>query len=144
MMNIVQRGFTLLELLTVLSIVAILAALSLPSYQQQVRQARRADGQTALLELAIAQERFRARCARYAERIDGPSDCTPEAESPGLGLDTLSADGHYRLSLSTVDASGFLAQAEPIGSQSRDRAGGLSCNPLTIDQDGRREPGPCW
>lgn len=143
-MNIERRGFTLLELLVALSIVAILAALSIPSYQQHVRQARRADGQTALLRLAIAQERFRARCSRYADRIDGASGCAPNAESLGLGLNTRSPDGHYQLSLTEASAFGFVAHAEPIGHQAGDQAHGVACNPLTIDQDGRREPSVCW
>lgn len=143
-MNIERRGFTLLELLVALSIVAILTALSMPSYQQHVQQARRADGQTALLRLAIAQERFRARCSRYADQVDGASGCAPDAESLGLGLSAQSPDGHYRLSLAEASASGFLAHAEPIGHQASDRAHGVACNPLTIDQDGRREPNVCW
>lgn len=133
-----------MELLVALSIVAILATLSVPSYQQYVRQARRADGQTALLRVAIAQERFRASCPRYADRVDGTPGCTPGAESLGLGLSTHSPDGHYRLSLAEASASGFLARADPIGHQIGDRARGVACNPLTIDQDGRREPSPCW
>ena len=133
-----------MELLAALSIVAILAALSAPSYQQHVRQARRADGQTALLRVAIAQERFRASCLRYADRVDGTPGCTSGAESLGLGLSTHSPDGHYRIDLPSADAGGFLARAEPIGHQVGDSARGVACNPLTIDQDGRREPGPCW
>jgi type IV pilus assembly protein PilE len=139
-----RQGFTLMELLAALSIVAILAVLSVPSYQQQIRQARRADGQTALLRVAIAQERFRARCPRYADQVDGAPDCTPGAGSLGLGLNAQSPDGHYRLSLTEVSASGFLACAEPIEHQAVDRARGVVCNPLTIDQDGRREPSACW
>jgi type IV pilus assembly protein PilE len=145
-MNIERRrfGFTLLELLVALSIIAILTALSVPSYQQHVRQARRADGQTALLRVAIAQERFRARCSRYADRVDGASGCAPDAERLGLGLSARSPDGHYRLSLTEAGASGFLAHAEPIGHQAGDRAHGVACNPLTIDQNGHREPSVCW
>ena len=143
-MNIERRGFTLMELLIALSIVAILTALSVPSYQQHVRQARRADGQTALLRLAVAQERFRTNCVRYADRVDGAPGCLPGLESLGLGLSTHSPDGHYRLSLAEASASGFLARAEPIGHQASDRAHGVACNPLTLDQDGRREPSACW
>ena len=133
-----------MELLAALSIVAVLAALSVPSYQQYVRQARRADGQTALLRVAIAQERLRASCLRYADRVDGVPGCTPGAGNLGLGLSAQSPDGHYRLSLTEVSASGFLARAEPIAYQAGDRARGVTCNPLTIDQDGRREPSACW
>ncbi|MBK1717497.1 type IV pilin protein [Thiocystis violacea] len=138
-------GFTLIEVLVALSIVAILAALALPSFQQQIRQARRADGQTALMKLAIAQEKFRANCSSYAVGIDGTRRCDPVSASTNrLGLSALSQDGHYALRLSEVDASGFLAHAEPLGDQTRDQARGVPCHPLTIDQDGQREPRECW
>ncbi len=140
-----SNGFTLLELLVALAIVAILATLAVPSFQQQIRQARRADGQTALLKLAIEQEKFRANCACYANRIEGTRNCDGAAASlHSLGLNALSPDGHYRLGLSQVTATGFSASAEPLGDQAKDQAQGVACRPLTIDQDGHREPRECW
>ncbi|NEX21535.1 prepilin-type N-terminal cleavage/methylation domain-containing protein [Thiorhodococcus mannitoliphagus] len=140
-----QTGFTLLELLITLAIVGILAALAYPSYQQQVRQARRADGQTALMRLAIAQEKFRGTCPRYADRIVGEAGCAATGMGSGaLGLDNLSVDGHYRLQLDSVSARGFQALAAALGNQTKDQAGGQSCRLLSIDQDGNRMPRECW
>ena len=141
----IAEGFTLIELLIAVAVVAILATLAVPSFQQQIREARRADGQTALMRLALAQEKYRAGCPQYASRIDGTRGCTTGAKaSHALGLSDVSPDGHYRLSLDRVSASSFRALATPLGGQARDQAAGTACNPLTLDQDGRREPRPCW
>jgi len=52
------RGFTLIELMTVTVIVTILLSLAIPSYQSQVRQSRRVEAKTALLDLAAREERY--------------------------------------------------------------------------------------
>ena len=52
-----SAGFTLIELMIVVAIIAIIAAVAFPSYQEHVRKTRRADAQTALLELSQFMER---------------------------------------------------------------------------------------
>ncbi len=51
-------GFTLIELMVTVVIVGILASVSVPSYLSYVRQGRRADAKTALLDLAGREERY--------------------------------------------------------------------------------------
>jgi type IV pilus assembly protein PilE len=51
-------GFTLVELVIVMVIIAILASIAIPSYQAQVRQSRRTDAKTALLDLAAREEKY--------------------------------------------------------------------------------------
>lgn len=135
-------GFTLIEVLITLAIVAIIAAIAVPSFQQQIRQARRADGQTALMRLAIAQEQFRSGCPRYASQIGGTRGCAASADR--LGASALSTDGHYTLAVESATSSAFKLTATPIGAQVHDKAAGVSCNPLAIDQDGHRQPRQCW
>lgn len=137
-----QAGFTLIEILIALAIVAILAAIAMPSFQQQIRQARRADGQTALMRLAIAQEHFRADCPRYASQIGGTRGCADTNDH--LGESDLSTDGHYRLAVESATSSAFKLTATPVGAQIHDKAGGTACNPLTLDQDAHRTPKECW
>ncbi|MBK1723267.1 hypothetical protein CKO23_13580 [Thiocystis violacea] len=140
-----QDGFTLIELMIALAVVAILAMLAFPSFQQQIRQARRADAHTALMKVAIAEEKLRANCPRYASQVTGTRGCaTGAAASPSLGLSDMSPDGHYRLSLDGVSASAFRAIAVPLGDQANDKAAGIPCNPITLDQDGHRAPRECW
>jgi type IV pilus assembly protein PilE len=52
------RGFTLIELMVVVVIVTILLAIAVPSYMQQIRQSRRTEAKTALLDLAGREERY--------------------------------------------------------------------------------------
>ena len=138
-------GFTLMELMIVVSIIAILAMIALPSYQDQVRQARRSDGQVAVMEIALAQEKFRAHCTHYASVLTGTRHCNAnQSASSALGLRSTSPEGYYSLSVSESSATGFIARADPIGNQALDDSRGVICAPLTIDQDGQREPRACW
>jgi type IV pilus assembly protein PilE len=138
-------GFSLMELIITMAIVAILAAVAVPSYQDQLRHAKRSDGQGALLQIALAQEKFRANCIQYAGVLDSLRACDADASPPyALGTSTSSPEGHYSLSLSDVTADGFKAIATAIGDQALDDDGGVVCTPLTIDQDGNRGPRACW
>ena len=53
-----NRGFTLIELMVVVVIATILLGIAVPSYMSQVRQSRRTEAKTALLDLAGREERF--------------------------------------------------------------------------------------
>ena len=53
-----MAGFTLVELMVVLVIGAILLAIAVPTYQSQVRQSRRTDAKTAVLDLAAREEKY--------------------------------------------------------------------------------------
>lgn len=51
-------GFTLIELMIVVVIATILLSIAVPSYLSQVRQARRVEAKTALLDVAAREERY--------------------------------------------------------------------------------------
>ena len=53
-----QAGFTLIELMIVVVIVTILLSIAVPSYMSQVRQSRRTEAKTAILDLAGREESF--------------------------------------------------------------------------------------
>lgn len=55
-----RSGFTLIELMVVLAILSVLAALAYPAYTAYVTQARRAEGQVALMNAMLQQEHHRA------------------------------------------------------------------------------------
>jgi type IV pilus assembly protein PilE len=52
------RGFTLIELMVVVVIATILLSIAVPSYMSQVRQSRRVEAKTAVLDLASREERY--------------------------------------------------------------------------------------
>jgi type IV pilus assembly protein PilE len=140
------NGFTLIELLIVVAVVAVLATVALPTYQDQIRKARRTDGQSALLAIAMAQERFRANCSRYADTLDPDSSgmvCSAD-DGYSLPLATASPEGWYDLTLSDANAAGFTATATARDAQAADRSGGVACHELAIDENGAKTPEACW
>jgi type IV pilus assembly protein PilE len=52
------RGFTLVELLVVVVIATILVSIAVPSYMTQIRQSRRTEAKTAILDLSGREERY--------------------------------------------------------------------------------------
>ncbi len=105
-------GFSLLELLITLSIVAILASITVPSYRGYVARARRTDAISALLQLQLAQLRWRATHPAYARRpaeLDGGATPSP--------------DDYYGLRILRSSAGDFLALASPRGAQQGDACG---------------------
>lgn len=127
---------TLIELMVVLAIIAILASVAYPSYQSHIRKVKRSDAHAALMQILLAQERWRANHVSYARNL---SDAFPS----GLGLPSQSPEGHYRLAIDSADASGFIAHAEALGAQAHDR----DCQviSLVVGPGGeRRTPEVCW
>ncbi len=60
-----HAGFSLIETMAVLACIAIIAALAYPGYAHYVIKARRAEAQTALLELLQQQEQYFTLHNRY-------------------------------------------------------------------------------
>lgn len=110
-------GMSLTELCVALGIVGLLSAWVLPSYAEHQRRTRRLDAQTALLELQMAQSRWRASHERHADSLS----------SLGWSSD-LSAQGHYRLTIDSSSEDGFQLSASAQGPQARD----LTCNPMRL------------
>ena len=127
------QAFTLIELMIVVAVIAILAAIAFPAYQNYVRNAQRADGTTALMDLALAQERHRANNATYANNVGALT-----------GVGALSPELRYDLAITAANATSFSATA------TKRADGGISdgdCSPLTLQYGvGAVTTGPagCW
>ena len=134
-------GWTLSELLISLALMSVLAALALPAYQQQQRQARRSDGQAALLQLQMDQARWRSTRDSHADTLSA------------LGWTSdRSAQGHYQISITEASADSYTLEAAALGGQAADR----DCTPLRLSWQGSatavfsagpdmsNDPARCW
>jgi len=126
-------GFTLLELLITLSIVAILASISVPSYSGFVAKSRRSDAMSALLQVQLAQQRWRAANAEYAGALGALH--WPDGRSP---------EGYYRVRIERSDAAEFLATATPRGAQQSDDCGVFAINSQGPVEDPPYANARCW
>lgn len=122
-------GFTLIELMITVAILAILATIAYPSFQEQVRETRRANAQSDLLELASYMERF------YTQNFTYAGAAIPFDESPKDGNNKF-----YDLSLDDLTANSYTLSAVPKGGQAGDR-----CGTMTVNEVNQRKPaGDCW
>ena len=122
-----SKGFTLIEMMIVVVVVSILAAIAYPSYQDYVRRAKRADAQSALLELAQFMERHYTANGTYLNGNAAPA--LPFTEAPKDG-----SNKNYDLSFAAKPtASGYTLQAVPRGSMVGD-----NCGTLTLTNTGAK------
>lgn len=137
-------GFTLIELMITVAIIGILAAIAYPAYTDSVRKGRRAEAITALYAVQLAQEKWRANNVSYTATLG----------SGGLGLPTASpatGTAYYTIEIIAAGPTSFSAKAtaQAAGGQSSDKANGVDCGVLTIDQNGpvygtSPNQAPCW
>lgn len=117
-----QKAFTLIELMIVVAVIGILAAIAYPSYQEHVRKARRADAQTALMELSQHMERYFTAKGTYLNGTAAPA--LPYSESPKEGSGTK----FYNLGFASGSptATTYVLQAVPKNGMANDKCGTLT------------------
>ena len=131
--NAPAAGFTLIELLIVVVVIAVLLAIAIPLYGDQVRQARRADAQRVLMDMALEQEKWRANNTTYGSLADIGDPCP-----------TSDACNYYNFSVTANTATTYTLEADPTGGQTDDSEQGTACDPLTLDQNDNKTPAVCW
>jgi len=129
-----SRGFTLIELMVVCLIAAILLAVAVPSYMTQVRQSRRTDARTALLDVAGREERY------FSTNASAYTTTAANLGYPGFGTGFPVGSGYYYLTVcspacapSAVPAPSYTIIALPVagGSQAQD-----ACQAFAVDSTG--------
>lgn len=109
MRHVPVTGFTLVEVMITVVIIGILVGIAYPSYQNYTRQARRADAQSAVMQMANRLEKFFTYCNTYTVSLTGawPASCPPAPAGSGLALaNTLSPDQHYQITVQAGATTG--------------------------------------
>jgi type IV pilus assembly protein PilE len=101
------RGFTLIETMIAVAVVGVLSGIAYPNIEGQFLRARRTDALVAMMQVQLAQERFRANNAAYATLAEA-------------GLRATSPAGHYRLEVVTSSNAGYEILASAVAGQARD------------------------
>lgn len=116
MKNVRIRGFTIIELMIGLVIVAVLVSLALPSFRDTLRKSRRSDAMNSIMEIQMAQERYRVNNPAYGDLTD-------------LGKAALSPDGHYDLSVTVNTATNYTIVASTVSGDDQEND---SCGDFTL------------
>ena len=124
------RGFTLIELMITVAIIGILAVIAYPAYLDQIRKARRAEAQTALMNIAARQQQMLLDTRSYAATIGALNITVPR---------TVQQTYTISLNVGTATVPTFTAAATPSGSQALDK-----CGVMSVDQVGTKSPSSCW
>src|SRR3977135_387895 len=116
-------GFSLIELMIVVAIATILFALAVPSYITYIRQSRRTEAKTALLDLAAREERFLSTNPAAYTAVPGDLGYT------GFGAANPVGNGYYFLTVCSPAAlacapnppaaPSFSVLATPVAGQSQ-------------------------
>jgi type IV pilus assembly protein PilE len=126
-------GFSLIELMVVVAIATILFAVAVPSYLTYVRQSRRTEARTAVLDLAGREERFFS--------TNGATYSVTPAQLGYAALPAAIGGGYYQLAVcspacapSAVAAPSYTVTATAVGGQLQD----LQCRSFSVDSTGRQ------
>lgn len=112
-------GFTLIELMCAVGIAGVLSSVAYPSFRGVVQKTRRTDALVAIMQLQLAQERYRA-------------DHTTYGSLQQVGVDASSPSHHYLLNVSDSVDTGYVAVASAAGSQQADS----QCRVMRLRVDG--------
>lgn len=138
------RGFTLIELMVVVVIATILLSIAIPSYMSQIRQSRRTEAKTALLDLAGREESFFSTSALGANYTNVPANL---GYGPG-GWPVVVGSGYYQVIVCVVPAGGaacgpsaqpgpsYTIIATPVAGQSQ--AADTQCTAFAVDSVGQQ------
>ncbi len=136
------NGFTLIELMITVAIVAIIAAIAYPSYTRHVIKSHRGTGQSKLLEVMQAQERYFTVNTSYTADLTDLGYSAATAIPADGGWYTVAATA---CSASTIDQC-VLLTATPQNAQTAD----TTCGNLTLSSRGQKgisgtgSLGECW
>jgi type IV pilus assembly protein PilE len=129
------RGFTLIELMVTLVVASILLSIAIPSYLNQIRESRRTEARTALLDLAGREETLYSTQNLY-------STVPTTVGYQGGAFPVTVGNGYYSVNVQVPNPAApaaqpsFIITATPVAgtSQAKDTA----CQSFSVDQLGNQ------
>jgi len=155
-----SRGFTLIELMVVVVIATILLSIAVPSYMSQIRQSRRTEAKTAILDLSGREERY------LSTNPAGYTNTPASLGYVGFGAANPIGNGYYYLTVCSPAtatcvpglnmpnppaAPSYTIVASPVPGQSQ--VNDLRCQLFAVDSAGQQyavdnagnvQPQFCW
>jgi type IV pilus assembly protein PilE len=124
-----SRGFTLIEIMIVVVIIGILAVVAFPSFRQILIRSDRSDARNGLLELQLAQERFRTTNGSYASAIDNL-----QTKLPKVGTTYFSERQLYQVQIDvgTVNRAGYSASVTAVTTTKQNLDAVAACKKIAI------------
>jgi type IV pilus assembly protein PilE len=130
-------GFTLIELMVVVAIATILFAIAIPSYTTYIRQSRRTEAKTAVLDLAGREERYLS--TNPTAYTDVPANLGYTGAWPivvGSGYYQLTVCSPACLPSAIATAPSYTVTATPVAGQSQ--VNDTQCNSFSVDSVGQQ------
>lgn len=129
--ELTQKGFTLIELMVVVAIIGILASIALPSYSEYVIRSNRTAAQSEMMDIANREQQFLLADRAYADK--------PTLVASGYSVPAgVAAKYTYTVNVNNAATPPtFTITFTPTGSQAVDGA-------LTLDGQGVKTPASKW
>ena len=123
------RGFTMVEVLVTLSMAGVLSSVALPTFQGHLQKARRADVVVSMMQVQLAQSRWRANGTNYGTLAQ-------------IGVSSVSMGGHYRLTLGSEADDRYEVLASATGAQAGRHRRAATCSCVSSARTWCRPRGP--
>jgi type IV pilus assembly protein PilE len=129
-------GFSLIELMVVVGIVSILAAIAIPSYMTYVRQSRRVEAKTALLDAAGREERWLSTNPAAYTQAPGNLGYTVFPATVGTGYYTINVCSPACAPSALLGVLTYTVIATPVAALSQNND--TQCTRFAVDSAGQQ------
>jgi type IV pilus assembly protein PilE len=140
-----DSGFTLIELMITVAVLSIIVAIAIPTYQNQIRHSRRTDAKTALLDLAVREEKYLSLANTYSATPAniGYTGTFPQNVGSGyyeiyvcMGTATTSTSSTASCTATSAATTGTSFVVAAIANAGTSQAKDTSCQYYAVDNTG--------